>query len=311
MALFENCVERATALAATCGWLAFGGGAEAAVGVAIGAAGLSAVVSDAVRKHGPESQVALRRIRKNIAADLRQQARIEKWELDPSLINADAAMERALVGCFLDRKALAASAMSPKGFPGAATELILQKLADREPQVFGAAGDEAAVRYAEIVIRTALEASVSNERYFRELHPSLLLELLKGVGTLELQVSQANSSLRRLESHPVSIAVHRTYNELMQMPVRLQERVDAGEQSVEFAEARSALIQLYATAKAVGDGESARKVEQFQSIYNGYIEILRAGSAKRVTIEQVNQYHSVTLLGSFRTLFGMEQDVAN
>ncbi len=48
MAYFENCVERATALAATCGWLAFGGGAEAAVGVAVGGAGLAALVSDAV-----------------------------------------------------------------------------------------------------------------------------------------------------------------------------------------------------------------------------------------------------------------------
>lgn len=53
MPFIEDCIERATALAATCGWLAIGGGAEAAVGLAIGGASLATIVSAGVRRHGP------------------------------------------------------------------------------------------------------------------------------------------------------------------------------------------------------------------------------------------------------------------
>ncbi len=181
-------MERATALAATCGWLAFGGGAEAAVGVAIGGAGLAAVVSDAVRRHGPESEAALKSIRERIAADLAAHAKVERWDTRADLDAADASMERALAGCFLDRKALAASARSPEGFPGSATKLILARLAEREPATFGQDGPVAARDFADLVVRTALEAAIENESYFKNLQPHLLMETLRGLGTVEEKI---------------------------------------------------------------------------------------------------------------------------
>lgn len=221
LAFFENCVERATALAATCGWLAFGGGAEAAVGVAIGGAGLAAVVSDAVRRHGPESEAALKSIRKRIAADLTAHAKVERWDTRADLEAADASMERALAGCFLDRKALAASARSPEGFPGSATKLILARLAERESATFGQDGPRAARDFADLVVRTALEAAIENESYFKNLEPHLLMEMLRGLGTVEERVGQIGSQVDLTYRLVSEIHANR-----MQLPPALQERLD-------------------------------------------------------------------------------------
>jgi hypothetical protein len=200
MAFFENCVERPTALAATCGWLVFGGGAEAAVGLAIGAAGLSAVVSDAVRRHGPESDAAMEKMRKRIRADLERFAMAEGWDTRTDLDAADAAMERALVGCFLGRQELARSACDPEGFPEAATRLILGKLAEREPATFGSDGPQTAKDYAHRVIRAALEAALDNEDYFRRLQPHLLMETLRGLGTLRERQAALQDGVDNIQS---------------------------------------------------------------------------------------------------------------
>lgn len=210
LAFFENCVERATALAATCGWLAFGGGAEAAVGVAIGGAGLAAVVSDAVRRHGPESEAALKSIRKRIAADLAAHAKVERWDTRADLEAADASMERALAGCFLDRKALAASARSPEGFPGSATKLILARLAEREPATFGQDAPLAARDFVDLVVRTALEAAIENENYFKNLQPHLLMETLRGLGTVEEKVDTGFRKVHETtgETHELVREIH-------------------------------------------------------------------------------------------------------
>ncbi|MCG7522316.1 hypothetical protein [Ruegeria sp. Ofav3-42] len=198
MAFFEDSVDRATALAATCGWLAFGGGAEAAVGVAIGAAGLVAVVSDAVRKHGPESRAALEKMRKSIRTDLEFYAATEGWDNRADLEAADKAMDRALTGCFLDRKELAESSRSSVGFPDAATPLILNKLASREPTVFGPQGSDVAKKFAHLVVRAALEAAIENEGYFRRLEPHLLMETLRGIGTLEEKLTDIGNDIKRI-----------------------------------------------------------------------------------------------------------------
>lgn len=182
-------------LAATCGWLAFGGGAEAAVGVAIGGAGLATVVLDAVRRHGPESEAALKSIRKRISKDLHAHAAAERWDNRADIETADAAMERALAGCFIDRQALATSARSEEGFPAAATQLILAKLAEREADIFGSSGPQAARDYARLVISTALEAAIENEAYFKSLHPHLLMETLRGIGAVEEKIEAVHSDV--------------------------------------------------------------------------------------------------------------------
>lgn len=195
MAFFENAVERAAALATTCGRLAMGGGLEAAVGVTVGAAGLAAVVSSTVRKHGPESEAVLAKIRARIRDDLEAFAKVENWDSRPDLEEADKAMERALAGVFLGRSELAASARTSQGFPEAATEMMLQKLAEREPDIFGPRGSTVAKNYTRRVIRTALEAAIDNEDYFRKLEPHLLIETLHGLGVLEQKVDAVHDAV--------------------------------------------------------------------------------------------------------------------
>lgn len=214
MDFFENCLERATALAATCGWLAFGGGgAEAVVGVAIGGAGIAAVLSDTFSRNGPESEAALRAIRRQIAVDLHALAEAERWDTRADVEAADAALERTLSGCFLDRRALASSARSQAGFPAAATDLILERLAEREPATFGREAPITAVAYARLVIRTALEAAVENEAYFRKLQPHLMMEALRGIGAVDERVVAVHADVTKIleivsreRAPPISLA---------------------------------------------------------------------------------------------------------
>lgn len=206
MAFFENCVERATALAAACGWLAFGGGLEAAVGVAVGGASLATAVSGAIRRHGPESEKALAAIRTSVREGLEQYANIEGWHISAELEAADRAMERALAACFLDRRSLAESARSPEGFPAAATEIILRKLAKIEPAFFGVDGSQIAKDYATTVINTALNASIENERYFEKLQPHLMIEALRGIGTLDNKVDNIYLEMESIHTTLLEIA---------------------------------------------------------------------------------------------------------
>ncbi len=198
MAFFEDCVERTVALAATCGLLAFSGGAGAVAGVVIEAAGLATVVSNFVRRHGPESEIALRSIRKRILKDLLTYTTVERWEAREDLKAADVAMKRALAGCFLDRRALAASARHKEGFSTEATRLILAKLAERAPDMFGCSGPQAARDYAALVVRTALDAAIENEQYFKNLQPHLLMETLRGIGSVEEKVEAVHADVTKI-----------------------------------------------------------------------------------------------------------------
>lgn len=107
-------------------------------------------------------------------------------------------MDRALAGSFLERQALAASARSPDGFPGAATRLILAELARREPDVFGPRGLKVSRNYARLVIHTALEAVVENEAYFRGLAPHLTMEMLRGLGVLDAKIDTVHADVTKI-----------------------------------------------------------------------------------------------------------------
>lgn len=303
MAFFENCVERATALAATCGWLALGGGTEAAVGVAIGGAGLAAVMTEAVRRHGPESENAIRKIREKVRTDLLTHAIAERWDISDELALADAALERALVGCFLDRKSLASAARSPAGFPGAATELILSKLAEREPETFGPLGSEVSVKYAKTVIGVSLEAAIENESYFKALEPILIFEILKGLGSIDENLVQISRDIGIIRDQDVAMAIEEALLSIKSMPGKLNEIVSNGGTSVSFDEAHGALVKLYALGRSRNRLEIVTGVEEFQSVYNGYLDAIRGASAGRLTLDEVNRYFDDQLVARFVMLF--------
>lgn len=119
---------------AGCGlrWLVLArGGREAVVGITVGAAGIAAELSGALRPRGPESEAALRAIRRRIRSDMAAHAAVEGPDAEADLAAADAAMERALRGCFLDRASLAASERSREGFDLRATRGAVAQLQDR------------------------------------------------------------------------------------------------------------------------------------------------------------------------------------
>src|SRR5690606_32120582 len=109
MAFLEDCIERSTALAAACASLAFGGGLDPITGVVVGAVGIAGITLGRIRRHGAESNFALTSIRRRVSNDLAEYSRKEGWDNSAELKAADDAMARALTGCFLDRRALAAS----------------------------------------------------------------------------------------------------------------------------------------------------------------------------------------------------------
>lgn len=189
MAFYENCAERVAGIGLGCLWLVgAGGGAEAGVATTVAVVGLAALVSDQVRKHGPESAKALKAIRRKIADDLETHGAAEGWERRADIHAADQALARALPSCFLERAALAASAVSTERFPVAATGLILDQLAKADV-LFGPNGPPAAREFAELVIKTALRAAIENKEYFSNLQPHLLMEMLHAQGLALKEIS--------------------------------------------------------------------------------------------------------------------------
>jgi hypothetical protein len=180
------CIEETVGLAGGCLWLACGGGGEAALAGALGAAGLAAVVLDKLAKRGPESKRTLARIRRKILVDFENWTKSEGGETRVEVEQADKALQRALHRCFLSHIALAATARHKEGFVVAAGNLILNELAKRE-DLFSQP-HTIARRFADAVIASALTAAFEDRNYFEAIEPYLLLEALKGIGTLHSEI---------------------------------------------------------------------------------------------------------------------------
>lgn len=231
------------------------------MGIVVGAVGLASATLGRTRRHGAESNIALAAIRRRIAADLTSYSRDERWENSAELEQADIAMADALAGCFLDRRALAASARDPNGFPGSATRIVLAALAERKPLTFGAEAAPIARRYAELVIRTALEAAVENEAYFKALEPHLLFETLRGIGTLERDLSEIGKGVVNVREE-VGLTfeeVKRTSEELRLNSEKVKRTLDL----VEQLHAHGVSLPTPTTAFAVNADAGARSGASF------------------------------------------------
>ena len=91
-------------------------------------------------------------------------------------------------------------------------------LEEAEPETFGPNGPDIGRHYAELVVKTALEAAVENEDYFRHLEPHLLMELLRGVGLIEERIAIIGEDIKALVS-----AQETTANAIQQIIQRFAE----------------------------------------------------------------------------------------
>lgn len=122
-----------------------------------------------VGRQGLESRRALDATRRRVRKALSEGGDFEPWVVAA----ADSALEKHLAAIMPDRDALVQATFDPAGFPVRATALILDRLAEAAPEVFGPEGPSAARAYAAAMVEAALRAALETPDYFKVLEPHL------------------------------------------------------------------------------------------------------------------------------------------
>ena len=195
MADFGASIDKVAALCV--GTLALSFGAPTgAIETTAAAAGLIGFVLGRQKKFGPECKRVRRRIQTETLAAFKKLASgsdgttYSQADLDA----ADAALSKALETSFLDRQKLAESAVTGKGFPDKAVEIIMTGLGIAHPEIFSQKQRETLpYRYAVNVVTLGIKAAVDNPDYYRQLEPTLSFEMAKALG-------QVRGGIKRIES---------------------------------------------------------------------------------------------------------------
>ena len=182
-----QCSEKVAAVAGGCVVAASTGGVEAgtAVGAVMGAAGIFAFFGERRSTHGPESAAYLSKVRRAV---LREIGDRPEWDgVDRNTVeNWDWLLSEALPDCMLDRCALAAAIVDHRGFPAAATEVVVGQLAKADAQ-FGSPPAQAS---GQRVITSALSAAYEDQAYFTGLAPYFWGRSVKRSAGSKSQVSE-------------------------------------------------------------------------------------------------------------------------
>ena len=177
MGFYENGLERTAAVCVGATSLAFGALPSGLLETGVGLAGLAGFILGQSQNFGPECTRVRNRIRTKVLQDYTAYIKAEGNDLglNADLKSADEALQECLGECVIDRKKLAVSAVTPKGFPEQAVIVIMEGLAKIRPGLFGEdrKGD-LPYRYATDVVRAGIEEAVGNAQYYRELEPCLL-----------------------------------------------------------------------------------------------------------------------------------------
>ncbi len=183
--------------------VAFGAPPAGAVEATVGAAGLIGFILGRARKFGPECH----RVRGRIQAEIRKNyenlisGSDGSFDAQAELAAADDALKETLGQCIIDRKALAASAVSPAGFPDQAVLVVLKSLGEARPDLFGPEQRETlAYRLARDVIHAGIEAAVSDADYYRQLEPILMYEMAAALGSIRDSTARIELLLDKLSS---------------------------------------------------------------------------------------------------------------
>ena len=167
MGFYENGLERTAAICVGATSLAFGALPSGVLETGVGLAGVAGFVLGKSQKFGPECARVRNRIRKKVLEDYDAYIKAEgdNWDLNADLQSADEALQECLGECVIDRKKLAASAVTPKGFPQQAVIVIMDGLAEVRPDLFGEGRKEdLPYRYATDVVRAGIEETVGNSQ---------------------------------------------------------------------------------------------------------------------------------------------------
>ncbi|MFN3259871.1 MAG: hypothetical protein ACE37J_04850 [Pikeienuella sp.] len=184
------------------GLTAIGFGAAIAPGAteaAIGAGGLIGRVLGARQKFGPECDRTRRRIQESVRTGFTRMLEIEgdDWSAHPDLAEADAALSAALKGCMIDRRRLAAAAVSRAGFPEGAVAAVMEGLAAERPDLFSPEREGTlAHQYAGAVVSAGIRAAAENADWYRALEPDLILAIGQGVGETREEVKAGRAENR-------------------------------------------------------------------------------------------------------------------
>jgi len=188
--------------------MAFGGLGLPGVGkAAIGLAGLTGFVLAKRQKFGPECERVRGRIQATLLESYHDLIRVEgdDWVLSADLTAADEALRAGLGACFIDRRRLAQSAVTPEGFPKKAVALLLEELARREPALFGPGRETGiAYRFAHDVLAAGIHAAVEDPEYYRRLEPDLIFAMAQALGLsvekLDILTAKVETLQRSLDS---------------------------------------------------------------------------------------------------------------
>jgi len=209
MGFYENGLERTAAICVGATSLAFGALPSGALEAGVGLAGIAGFVLGQSQKFGPECARVRNRIRKKIMEDFGAYIKAEgdDWELKAGLKSADKALQECLGECVIDRKKLAASAVTPKGFPEQAVTVIMDGLAAIRPDLFGEGRKEDLPhRYATNVVQAGIEEAAGNAQYYRELEPVLMFEMAKALGQVRQDIAETNQTTKRIEQETNKIS---------------------------------------------------------------------------------------------------------
>jgi len=201
--LTTDLIDRVSNLAFGCATVGFGmsvGGAAATGAMAAGGAGaivLMGLAFAARAKHGTESTRLLKKIRKEIREQWRQDQSFGHYE-QSELDRISKTLGTLLPECMLSPPDLAKLAVQADkvGFPDSATDYVLATIADKEAK-FGEKG--LAREFAEFVIHAAFTAAIEDESYFRQLQPHLLIQQAEKIGEMLSYLEEQDQKLGRIE----------------------------------------------------------------------------------------------------------------
>ncbi|MCQ0990609.1 hypothetical protein MF134_23505, partial [Jiella sp. LLJ827] len=208
MSVFAGTIEKAAALCVGSAAVAHGSATTGVLEASIGAAALIGFILEKRRRFGPESE----RVRKRIQDEVFQsyQHLISGSDGDSEaaveLRAANEALSRSLEICLIDRKSMAAAAVTSEGFPGRAIALVMEGLGRAEPDFFGTKrADTIAYRFARDVVTAGIQAAVDNTDYYRHLEKDLMFEMARAIGTIESSVGELHEQGRRVETEIAAI----------------------------------------------------------------------------------------------------------
>ncbi|MCB4771522.1 tetratricopeptide repeat protein [Ancylobacter sp. Lp-2] len=201
MGFLKTGLEKVAAVCVGAAALAFGTPPAGAMEVGIGTAALIGFVLDRREKFGPECRRVRERLQRDLLASYGELIAGSDGDatVRTELRAADAALDEALEHCVIDRAALAAAAVSREGFADRAAIVIMARLGEAHPELFGPERrDTLSYRFAGDVVRAGIATAAEDADYYRRLEPLLMLEFGRALGAVREDVAETRRTVEQI-----------------------------------------------------------------------------------------------------------------